>query len=383
MQTRYGLVIVGAGPAGSTAAYFAAKNTRLKILIVDKFCFPRVKPCGGALFNSKDWPREFENYASISSKLKKCPVNCARFYLEKRLIFERHEEHIFDHADRYQLDKLLLKEALQKKNVQFMKFNVDKIEVDNNANFILSDGNKKIAAEYIVGADGFNSIVSRFIGNPPRKLSENGLCLEYDIRCRKIDKKSHFFLLWKSELGYSWLFPTNRGYYVGLGFIGKTKFPLKKYLDEFLKYVISQRLIPEGHVIKRLSGAPDPICIVKKHSKDKILLSGDALGTVNQLSGEGIYFAMKSGKIAGEILSKQLNNPGKQYDLAIKPIIKKVTVLKILLPQCILKVLSRMIIKTSTIKLPFKINERLQKWYYNKFFDRTNLSENSAYKKYA
>jgi Dehydrogenases (flavoproteins) len=52
MSRAYDVVVVGAGPAGSMAAYVAAK-LGLKVLIIDRFRFPRIKPCGGGLTQSQ------------------------------------------------------------------------------------------------------------------------------------------------------------------------------------------------------------------------------------------------------------------------------------------------------------------------------------------
>ena len=69
-ELMYDVIVIGGGPAGSTAAYYLAKNEGLKILIADKADFPRHKACGGALGRAKDWPYEFDNYSEIKGKAK-------------------------------------------------------------------------------------------------------------------------------------------------------------------------------------------------------------------------------------------------------------------------------------------------------------------------
>lgn len=57
----YDVVVVGAGPAGSTAAYHLGGAR--EVLVVDRVAFPRHKACGGALVGCRSWPRELPNYA--------------------------------------------------------------------------------------------------------------------------------------------------------------------------------------------------------------------------------------------------------------------------------------------------------------------------------
>ena len=54
----FDVIVVGGGPAGSTAAYHLAEPGALDVLVVDKSEFPRHKACGGALVSCRDWPRE-------------------------------------------------------------------------------------------------------------------------------------------------------------------------------------------------------------------------------------------------------------------------------------------------------------------------------------
>ena len=372
------IVIVGAGPAGSTAAYYI---NNYNVLILDKCSFPRDKACAGGLFNSKDWSKEFENFKKIKNKIKFVSNKNLCFYCDKKQIFRRENKHLFDKINRYHFDNLLLKETLKKKNIKFLKFNLKSI-TQNKESFILKDGNRIIKTKYIIGADGWNSKISEFIGNKKRSIKDYGLCLEYDIICKKKNKDVHLMYFWNNELGYAWVFPSINGYYLGLGFVGKTKKSIKSNLEELLKYSVKKGIVPKKYKIKRIFGAPDPLTTVDKYCNDRIILCGDALGLVNQISGEGIYFAMKSGKFAGKTIDSELNNIKKSFKIKIKPLIKEVTIIKKIPPKFIPVTLFKMFFKLCSWELPFKLNHKFQNTFLNRFFRRYNLPKNSYYTKY-
>lgn len=328
----YDLIIVGGGPAGSTAAYY---SDGMRVLIVDKNDFPRNKACGGGLMSSKDWDLEFENYAKIKDKLKSYFCDSIRMYWNNFYITGRKLKHLLDQVDRFEFDSLLLEEALKKENVSFLKFDVEKIQkvkINGEKGFILSDGERKIFSSYLIGADGIYSKVSIFLGNKHPKIHQFGHCMEYDVACEKKTKDVHVSPGYKCEIGYSWIFPTASGYQVGLGVTRKPRKSLKIYLDEYLDWAVKD-LIPEKYEIARTLGGAIPLKIVRKFCTERVMLCGDALGAVKQLTGEGIYYAMKSGKIAGEVISKNRNEIEKSFRKKIRPIVREVYLIPYIPPK--------------------------------------------------
>lgn len=368
----FDVVIVGAGPAGSTAAYYSNKKT----LIIDKYTFPRHKACGGGLVNSKDWPKEFENFSKI--QINKFPTNEMVLYFDQKEIFKRKDKHLWDQVSRYDLDDKLLKQALNKKNVTFKKFNVKEIVKEKNY-YVLSDNKTKIKTKFIIGADGWDSIVSEFLGNKQRTHKDYAMCMEYDLKCEKKTKIGHFFYFFQKQYGYGWIFPTKDGYYIGFGALGKTDNKLDEHLDELLAFGIKRGLIPKKYKIQNRFGAPDPLKLAKKYSKNNIILCGDALGTVNQLTGEGIYYALHSGKLAGQAINSE--KPCKEFKKTIKPTLKEVTVSKIIPPKFITLNLFRLnffILKL----LPLSFREKIINRVTNNLSRRNHLIKNTYYKKF-
>ncbi|MCX6762096.1 MAG: geranylgeranyl reductase family protein [Candidatus Moranbacteria bacterium] len=318
---KYDVIIVGAGPAGSTAAYY---TTGLKVLIIDKSDFPRHKACGGGLMSSRDWPLELENYAKIKDQLTAYSCESLKLYWKDDYLLNRHFKHFFDQISRYQFDNLLLEEALKKDNVTFLKFDLQKIEKTNYegiAGYTLTDGQRKIFATNIVGADGMHSQVAKFLGNPPLKRHAFGYCLECDIVCEKKDLNVYVVAGYLNEIGYGWIFPTATGYQVGVGIVRKPKHALQYYLNAFIERALKKKILPENYVIEKTFGGALPLKVTRTYCTDNVLLCGDAMGLVKLLTGEGIYYAMLSGKFAGLALSQNRSNLKKFYRKKVRPLI--------------------------------------------------------------
>jgi flavin-dependent dehydrogenase len=347
-------------------------------LIIDKFDLPRHKACGGGLLNSKDWHLEFENFQKIENQLEKYPTSSIRAYWNKMQVASFSPNHFFDQVKRFEFDNLLLQESLKKENVSFKKFHLKKITPLENG-CILFDGKKEIFGKIIVGADGAYSAVSKFLGNRPPSVSQSGICLEYDIVSEKKSLDVHLIGGFGREIGYSWIFPTIDGYYVGLGVVKKPKKPLKNYLDELLTWGIEKEFLPKNYVIRKTFGATDPLEVPKKYATEKIILCGDAMGLVNGWSGEGIYYAMKSGKVAGQTISESLENLETRYKKNIRTIVKEVSVTPWIPPRFLTVNFFAILFHLALIPLPFGIMQRIKGFALSYATRRTRLPKGSFY----
>lgn len=377
---KYDVVIVGGGPAGSTVAYYA--GDKLNILIIDKFDFPRHKACGGGLLNSRDWHLEFENFKKIENKLNKYSASSVKAYWNKMQVAHFKPNHFFDQVKRFEFDHLLLKTALEKQNVSFQKFHlleIKNIVRDGEKGFLLSDGKKEIYSNFIIGADGAYSAVSHFLGNNPPSINQAGICLEYDIVCEKKSTDVHLIGGFGRELGYSWIFPTSDGYYAGLGIVRKPKKTLKEHLENLIAWGIEKEFIPEKYEIRNVFGGTDPLRVSKKYCTDRVLLCGDAMGLVKIWSGEGIYYAMKSGKIAGQTISQDTNNIKKTYKKKIKPIIRDVYITPYIPPRFITVNFFSLFFHLSLIPLPFGLMQKIKGFIFSVATRRNNLPKGSCY----
>lgn len=321
----YDVVVVGAGPAGSTAAYHIRG---LKTLIIDRYEFPRRKACGGGLMSVRDWSFEFENFAKIQDKITSAySHDTLRMYWNRTFTLARKFKHLFDQVDRKEFDNLLLEVALEKENVSFRKFFLATIRrgtYKGKSGYFLSDGTEEIFTTLIIGADGTFSRVSKFLGNEDRKRHHYGVCLEYDIVCEKKTQDVFVSAGYGGEIGYSWIFPTRKGYYVGIGIVREPRKSIQTYLNDYVRWSVEQGWIPKDYRIAHTLGACIPLKVVKRYCSHGVLLCGDAMGVVKVLTGEGIYFAMKSGKLAGETVSESVENIHVRYRKKIQPVIREV-----------------------------------------------------------
>ena len=113
--------------------------------------------------------------------------------------------------------------------------------------------------------------------------------------------------------GYGWVFPKKNHIHVGIGEFSvseddsQKKINIKNMYKSFIKTLQDQHIIPKTCSHQPMHGAALPLRPLHKTYADHIILCGDAAGYINPISGEGIYFALTSGKIAAEVAVQALN----------------------------------------------------------------------------
>ena len=375
---RHDVIVVGAGPAGSTAAYHLAGP--FDVLIVDKKAFPRPKACGGALVACRDWTRRFPNYAEVEAGLTAFSCEALHLCVGRTPWWEGRNNHFFDQISRDEFDHALMRAALARPGVAFRVFNVRTVERLSGGGVRLGDGNTTLEAPVVIGADGCSSALSRAVGNPVRGVLQAGGCVVSQIVCDRTHDDAWVYYLWDDDLGYCWLFPTTNGYNLGAGFIGRPRNRAKRHLKALFAHCIERGLIPREHE-RRTFGGLAPTTVTEIVATDDILLVGDAAGLVNQLNGEGISNAMLSGQIAGRILAECLDSPASRYRRALAPVIAEVSYTKTIRPRLFHSALR------SYFRLVHDgrfagIDERLKLLFVNRFNQRHHLDEGSQYKRF-
>lgn len=311
------VVVVGAGPAGSTASIFLAKKG-LKVIMIDKAKFPRMKPCGGAIpistFKRLSFLKKYDLVDSYSyggfiysPSLK----YCAKLQSDEPVVAFISRE-TFDH-------KLALiavdhgVEFYDGKRVKDVRIIGDKAEVT------LED-ETTINSDVVVGADGVSSIVAQKAGLSPKNKMVN-ICVfqEYKLDEKILDdyatKKHlcHLHMMYNNIPGYAWLFPKKDRFNIGIGeFIPLKKSDLKLNLvDAYKSYfnlLQKEKLIPLNLKIGNVKGGCIPVYLLEKTYSDRVVLCGDAAGFINPVSGGGIYYAMVSGENAASVIYNAFEN---------------------------------------------------------------------------
>jgi len=291
----YDLIVAGAGPAGSTAARAAALQG-LDTIILEKETFPRYKPCGGALSSKAASLLEF----SLPSHICERTITGARVHFQGRVL-ERHKGYnLTTLIDRSRFDDHLLQKAKEAGSGIKTQKVMDFQEKDGHISVKTDAGIYQ--CKFLVIASGCQDRLKNRILGPDNKDSM-GICLVADIeeKGEMIEERLagtldiHFGV---AEGGYGWIFP-HRGYYsVGIGGLSSHLHHPRRAMLQFLtKNGFSQRQRLHGHLIPQGGNKT-------RVAQGRVLLAGDSAGFVDAFTGEGICYALCSGKIAGQVIGE-------------------------------------------------------------------------------
>ena len=306
MNNKCDVTIVGAGPAGSVLAYELARQG-VKVLLLEKARLPRTKVCAGGITVRANSILPFDvaksgivlnviygarlTYHMAYGKVKTYDKPLA--YTVRREIFDNLLVSTACQAG------VMLREGVEVKHIEIEK---DRVKVTTSVD--------SFSTPVLVGADGANSIVVQSLKLRPG--FEYGVGLNGDVA---VDKET--YARWDGLIGldlgvpggYSWVFPKNDCLSIGAGGSFRVAKGLRPYaLKMMRKFDIShsdRHDIP-GHLMP-VRKATTPI------SFERVLLVGDAAGLIDPLSGEGIYYALRSAKMAAPVITRFLE--GKTPDL--------------------------------------------------------------------
>ncbi len=292
------VLVVGGGPAGSTAARLLAKEGIDTVLIEKNLYFN--KPCGGGIPSAGLKDFDLLNEIQIPfNRIKKVKIFPP---FSEPIEVELKPDEIFIFS-RSLLDPFL-RGLAEKKGVKLIEAELINIENYNKKYRALirkrSNETEKITCRYIIAADGVNSRVCKITGvsrpdyfwtvslHVPENMSENRDTCEFWFG----SSHASFF--------YSWVFPAVDYLSVGTGAEDVCK--LKNFIQNFLKKRFDEKINTDNF---KLRAYKIPRWRRKRFYKENILFCGDALGTVMPVSFEGIYYAMKSAQFAVEAIKQR------------------------------------------------------------------------------
>jgi len=301
---RFDVLVAGAGPAGSVTALRLAR-AGARVLLADRARFPRDKPCGGGL---------------TMRAVRELPVDVApvvedvvdRF--EVRLEYRRRFVRGGDGplclmTQRRRLDAYLAEKAAAAGADFRDASKVDDLELDDEG-VSATVGGKRVRAKALVGADGVNGVSARALGLDGREL---GVALEGNCAHDRLDRERYAGRL-VLEVGvvpggYGWAFP--KGDHVNFG-IGGWESEGPRLRDHLRRLCVAHGV--EVHQLTDLRGyrlpmrRPDSGLV-----RGRALLVGDAAGLVDPLSGDGLYEAFVSARLAARTILDLLE--GRARDL--------------------------------------------------------------------
>ncbi|UCF11655.1 MAG: NAD(P)/FAD-dependent oxidoreductase [Thermoplasmatales archaeon] len=311
---KYDVVIVGAGPSGSTSAKCLAEKG-VKALLIDKKKFPRDKPCGGGLPTKvlNRFPYVLDLIESISYRSITYSAS-----LKYRMKIQR-DKPIIATILRKNFDYGLVKIAVAK-GVDFLdEKTVTDIKILKDKAIIILEGGQKIESQIVIGADGVRSVIVEK-SNLVKNSEDICVCLvkeqpmtEEQINKYFSEKRTvHIFIKILGIAGYGWIFPKKKHVNIGIGEFesaidkSKHKKNLKEIYEKYIKTLKENNLLPRDLKINNPKGSTLPIFPIDKTFADRLLICGDAAGFINSITGEGIYYAMTSGEIAANVINEAL-----------------------------------------------------------------------------
>ncbi len=324
MKQKYDIVIIGAGPAGTSAAMLAHKQG-LDVLLVEKDEFPRDKICGDAIsgkaikvLKKLDLFDEFltqdmtvidsitfgsSSFAKVNIRLNPNAGDFSKGYVIRRKV----------------LDNFLYEKAKEAgveivENHSFKDVVQDETGAVYGATIVDADGNSSVVnCKVLIGADGYSSAVATALG---KKVREDKHCIvalrQYykNVNMPKNAIEIHF--LKEVQPGYFWVFPlADGGANVGIGMLHsdtKTKeIDLKIALENAVKSDGFKQYFEGAEPEEKVRAWNLSLGSVKRDiSGDGYMLIGDAAGVIDPFSGEGIGNSMYSADCAVEVLTKTL-----------------------------------------------------------------------------
>jgi len=312
----YDAIVVGAGPAGSSAARRCAQ-LGLSTLLIDRAVFPRDKQCGGGLSEQAISYLDFELPREIIER----DIYGSRVHFGDSCIEVRKPYRIAVTVSRTDFDFFLLRKAGEMGVNILEGKRVSALNLGNGYVEVIVDKDK-YPGRVVIGADGFNSVIARYVRRKHSK-EEYGVCMESKISAddTTIDLYVHNAIDIHFNIaygGYGWVFP-HRGYFsVGVGGLASRFSNPKAVMHNFL----SATGFPSN---VKMKGFPIPVGGVHRNIvADCLILTGDAAGFVDTFYGEGIAFAIRSGQLAAEVVATALRNGNcsaqglKSYDIRCK-----------------------------------------------------------------
>jgi len=313
----YDVIVVGAGPAGSTAAYDCAKRG-LKTVLLEKYKIPREKPCGGAVM--------YRALRTIGEKIPRELIEQRIYGLRFLLPDGKRTEFVSDKmigitVFRDRFDEYLANRASDAgAELQDNSQVVDASVSSEFATVRLADGTE-LSAKYLLGADGVNSVVSRSLGLRPKRkeLTKVGLGMEADFHVGKDGvlkaTRGNPSILEvcpvEGRVSYGWVFPKKEHLAIGIAGAGVHMRLLRPQFDNFIKCV-EKRLGVNLNLEKRRTFFLGGDGLGSKNVAPRAILIGDAAGFVDPLMGEGIAYAMQSGTFAASVINKAIDED--RYD---------------------------------------------------------------------
>ncbi|SPF77970.1 geranylgeranyl reductase family protein [Pseudoprimorskyibacter insulae] len=307
----FDLIVLGAGPAGSTAAFVAASKG-LSVALVDKAKFPRDKLCGGG-FTGRSTKYFRDAFGQDAPD-----VPMRRFH---RVSFHAFGQKLGTYDDIPPLD-LLMRTDLDAALVQLAKdagaacYLGTAPQVQSLDAPCVRVGAQTLTAPILIAADGANSQTAKALFGDAFDRDQIGFALELEYPGNHPDAELRIDF-GAADWGYGWHFPKQGSITVGVGGVMRRNPDMKAHMARYMDDLglktgakVKGQFLPFGG-FRAMPG------------KGRVLLAGDAAGLVDPITGEGIAFAIRSGHMAANAVIEAAHEPDRAlrlYKHALRPI---------------------------------------------------------------
>ncbi len=306
LESRYDVVVVGAGPGGSTVARFCAESGLEVALLEKRQEIGSPKRCA-------------EGLSADSAKLLglEIPKKCIAQEIDGAVIFAPNGKSItVDYGktsgyilERKVYDKWLAEEAARAGARVFAKTKVTSVLKSGSSVTGVTaefEGERfEVEASVTVAADGVESKVSRWAGlDTTNRLVNIDSGYQWEMVGIDIEDPRKIYLYFGNEIaprGYVWIFPKGKDKAnVGIG-IGLSDRPAKYYLEKFVR---ERPELRKGSITEVNTGGIPVGGFLKNMVLDGFLVVGDAAHQVNPIHGGGMKEAVAAGRIAASVISE-------------------------------------------------------------------------------
>jgi len=327
MRDRVDVIVVGAGPAGSTAAKLLA-DRGYRVLLLDRAAFPRHKTCASWINRLA-----FERFPYLMARLEElveAPFYGVTFYDREAI-----RAGLFSEAQpsgylslRSKFDDGLRRIAVEAGAEFLGRSPVVAVEEDRDRIKVrLLDG-REFAAKVLIGADGASSRIAVAAGfRKGWAAKDYVVCANADVPLDPGRLRAFYgnrfpfrvYLEYEGVRGYGWVFPKRRHVCVGIGAMLNDNHEIRPLFDRFFRNLQKKGHIPEELWPESVYFDIDPVGAVygmPRLTRGRAMLIGDAAGFVSGATGEGIYPAMVSAELACKVIQRAFERGEVEQSLA-------------------------------------------------------------------
>lgn len=306
-ELSYDIVVVGAGPAGSSAAFSAAKaGLRVALIEKEETVAQTVRTSGVTWMDAVN---EFEIPAHCYN-----PVKNYVFYSPNNQVSIKSDTPKAAVLDVRKTYRWLAEKAQKQDAELFLNTTITgatRISGKISLDAVSSKREMKFEAKVVIDASGFQSVVGKSLGLISQ-WKRFGVGAEYEARVENSESDTWYLMVGQqySPAGYAWIFPLSKNIVrIGIG-VGKPESPLDP--TERLKEIIDKKLGPIAKLgkitpIEFHYGLIPNDGLSRKTVFDNLILVGDSAGQANPLVLEGIRYSIKYGRHAGQVAASAIS----------------------------------------------------------------------------